>query len=50
MNIDENAQIPDEYLRFKVPEIDKTALKQALKQGTKIAGVSIVKNQNIQIS
>ena len=45
----EDAVIPDEYLRFKEPEVNKTGLKAALKSGVKIAGISIVENQNIQI-
>lgn len=49
IEIEEGAIIPDEFLRFKEPEVNKTELKKALKLGTQIAGVSIVKNQNIQI-
>ncbi len=47
--ISENAVIPDEFLRFKEPEVNKTELKKALKQGKQFDGVSIVENQNIQI-
>ena len=46
--IQENANIPEEYNRVKI-EADKTALKKALKGGTKIEGVKLVENQNIQI-
>jgi hypothetical protein len=49
VEIMEGAVIPDEYLRFKEPEINKTALKTALKSGVSIAGVHIIENQNIQI-
>ena len=49
VEIMEGAVIPDEYLRFKEPEVNKSELKAALKSGVKIAGVSIVENQNIQI-
>ena len=49
VEIMEGAIIPDEYLRFKEPEVNKTDLKKALKSGVEIAGVSIVENQNIQI-
>ena len=45
----EGAVIPDEYLRFKEPEVNKAGLKAALKSGVHIEGVSIVENQNIQI-
>ena len=38
-----------EYLREKPPEIDKAAIKNALKQGGAVIGASLVKRQNIQI-
>lgn len=38
-----------EYLREKPPEIDKAAIKNALKQGGVVFGASLVKRQNIQI-
>jgi hypothetical protein len=49
LEVSENAMIPDEYLRFKEPEVNKTALKEALKSGINIEGCCIVQNQNIQI-
>lgn len=49
VEIMEGAIIPDAYLRFKEPEVNKTELKIALKDGIVIDGVSIVENQNIQI-
>lgn len=49
VEIMEGAVIPDEYLRFKEPEVNKTALKTALKSGVSIDGVYITENQNIQI-
>ena len=49
VEIMEGAVIPDEYLRFKDPEVNKAELKAALKSGVHIKGVSIVENQNIQI-
>jgi hypothetical protein len=49
VEIVDGAIIPDEFLRFKEPEVNKTELKKALKAGTQIDGVSIVENQNIQI-
>lgn len=39
----------DSFLRYKEPEIDKAALKDALKEGQNIPYVSIVVNNNIQI-
>lgn len=49
LEISEDAQIPDEFLKFKEPEVNKTELKKALKAGMHFDGVSIVQNQNIQI-
>ena len=49
IEIEEGAIIPDEYLRFKEPEVNKTNLKNALKAGIHIQGVQLVENQNIQI-
>lgn len=49
LDISENAVIPDEYLRFKEPEVNKTELKKAIKAGLSFSGVQIVENQNIQI-
>ena len=49
LEIAEGAIIPDEYLRFKEPEVNKTDLKKAVEAGLSIAGVSIVEKQNIQI-
>lgn len=39
----------DSFLRYKDPEIDKAALKDAIKDGQNIPYVSIVVNNNIQI-
>lgn len=49
VEIMEGAVIPNEYLRFKEPEVNKTELKKALKSGVSIEGVYITENQNIQI-
>lgn len=49
VEIMEGAVIPDEYLRFKEPEVNKAEIKMALEKGLKIAGVSVVENYNIQI-
>lgn len=43
------SMIPDEYLKFKEPEVNKTELKKALKSGLVIEGAYITENQNIQI-
>ena len=47
--VEDGAVIPDEYLRFKEPEVDKVALKDALKKGIQIDGVEIVTKNGIQI-
>ena len=47
--VEEGANIPDEYLRFKEPEVDKVALKDAIKKGIHIDGVEIVTKNGIQI-
>lgn len=41
--------LPDEYLTFKEPAPNLTALKAALKAGETIPGASIVSSNNIQI-
>ena len=49
LEIEEGTKVPEEYLRFKDPAINKAALKDAIKQGEVIDGVSLVKRQNLQI-
>lgn len=50
IEIAEGATIPDQYKEFKTDEkVNKLALKKAIKDGTKIAGVELVKYSNIQI-
>lgn len=49
LEISEDAVIPEEFLKYKVPDIDKVGLKKALKEGQIFEGVSIVANSNIQI-
>lgn len=39
----------DNYLKYKNPEPDKTAIKQAIKSGKTIPGCSLVEKNNIQI-
>lgn len=39
----------DNYLKYKEPEPDKTAIKNAIASGVKVPGCQIVENQNIQI-
>lgn len=50
LEIDEGAHIPEEYLRFKEPDIERAELKRALKSGAiHLDGVRIIENNNIQI-
>ena len=42
-------KVPNEYLRFKEPELDKTKVKKALKAGVTIAGCSLESKNNLQI-
>lgn len=39
----------DEYLRYKTPEIDRTAVKEALQHGEKIEGAYLDRDQRIDI-
>lgn len=41
--------VDDDYLRFKEPELDKTKIKKALKDGVKVGGCMLVEKQNMQI-
>ena len=41
--------VDDDYLRFKEPELDKTKIKKALKDGVKVGGCMLVDRQNMQI-
>lgn len=42
-------KVPEEYLKYKEPDVDKTGLKAAIKAGGQFEGVQLVVNQNIQI-
>lgn len=49
IDIQPNANIPDEFLIIQEPKPDKAGLKKAIQSGEVIAGVSIVEKQNISI-
>ena len=50
VEITDESAIPREFIREKVETApDKTAIKEALKSGVKIAGAQLVKNLNPQI-
>lgn len=42
-------KVPDEYLRYKEPELDKTRIRKALEAGETVEGCSLVTKENIQI-
>ena len=41
--------VPEEFLKFKDPELDKVAVKKAIKAGESIPGCELVARQNLQI-
>lgn len=41
--------VDDDYLRFEEPELNKTKIKKALKEGIKVGGCMLVERQNMQI-
>lgn len=41
--------VPDEYLKYKEPELDKAKVKKAINAGETVKGCSLVEHQNIQI-
>lgn len=43
------AFLDDQYLRYQDPELDKVAVKEAIKSGTEIPGLSLAENISIQI-
>ena len=47
--IDDMLALDKQYLRFPAPEVDKTALKKAIKQGEEINGAHIETRNNLQI-
>ena len=49
VEITDISKIPDDYLRYKDPEADKTAIKQMIKDGYQIDGAVLVRKQSIQI-
>ena len=43
------ADVPEEYLKYADPTIDKTTITKELKDGKEIAGFELKEHQNIQI-
>ena len=42
-------KVDENYLRYKEPEADKTAIKEALKAGKEVAGATLVENTSVII-
>ena len=42
-------KVPDEFLRYKMPELDKKKVTDALKAGEDVPGCELIEKQNIQI-
>ena len=49
VQIDDIEELSDEYLRYKAPEPDKTAIKAAINEGKEVAGAKLVSKINLQI-
>ena len=49
LEISEGAKIPEEYMRYKEPEVNKADLKKAVKAGLELEGVQIIEKLNMQI-
>ena len=49
LDIADGANVPDEYLKQVAPTVDKMAIKEAIKEGAVIDGITIVEKQNMQI-
>lgn len=49
VEIDDPSALIDDFLTFKAPEPNKTAIKQAIKNGDTVAGAHLVEKQNMQI-
>lgn len=41
--------VPEEFLKFKDPELDKVAVKKAIEAGETVPGCELVARQNLQI-
>lgn len=49
LSIDENTDVPVQYLKYPEPQVDRKGLLQALKQGAEMDGIHIVENRHIVI-
>ena len=49
VEIAEIYKLDENYLRYKEPDADKTAIKEALKAGKEVAGATLVENTSVII-
>lgn len=49
VEVQDISKLPEEYLKFAEPTVDKTKVKKALENGAELAGVELVERVNIQI-
>lgn len=49
VEIEDMALLDDDYLKFAEPTVDKTRIKESIKQGIVVKGARLVEKNNIQI-
>lgn len=49
VEVDDVFSLPEDFLKYKDPEADKTAIKEAIKAGKEVAGARLVNTLNLQI-
>ena len=49
LNIEPGAKVPEQYLKYSEPTVDKAGLKEAVKNGEYFEGVTMQVKNNIQI-
>ncbi len=49
VNVPDVWEVPEDFLKYKDPEPDKTAIKAALKAGREVKGAELVTKQNMLI-
>lgn len=49
VDVQDASKLPEKYLKYSEPTVDKTMVKKALESGVELEGVALVEKQNIQI-
>lgn len=49
IEVEDVYKVPEEFLKYKEPDVDKMAIKRILKAGNMVTGCRLVEKQNIQI-